>query len=220
MTPVDLRLNAIIDPAVGGGYDLADLARRVAAGGATLVQLRDKGGPTHAMVEEARAIKAALLPFKVPLVVNDRVDVALAAGADGVHVGQDDMAAADARRLLGPAAIIGLSVSSVAEAEAAPVECIDYVGIGSVFATASKQLAKPPIGPEGFARIAAVLRRRMPTVPACGIGGIDAGNAAAVIAHGADGVAVISALSLTPDPTGAARALRSVIDGMLAKRGT
>ena len=164
MTTVDLRLYAIIDPSVGGGYDLADLAGRVAAGGATLVQLRDKGGPTRTMVEEARAIKAVLIPFKVPLVVNDRVDVALAAGADGVHLGQDDMTATDARNLLGPTAIIGLSVSSVAEAEAAPVECIDYVGIGSVYATASKQLAKPPIGAEGFARIAAVLRRLRPRV--------------------------------------------------------
>ncbi|MBV1699458.1 MAG: thiamine phosphate synthase [Hyphomicrobiales bacterium] len=219
MTTVDLRLNAIIDPAVGGGHDIADLARRVAAGGATLVQLRDKGGPTHAMVEDARAIKAALMPFKVPFVVNDRVDVALAAGAEGVHVGQDDMAAADARRLLGPAAIVGLSVSSIAEAEAAPIECIDYVGIGSVFATASKPLAQPPMGPEGLARIAAMLRRRVPAMPICGIGGINADNASAVIGHGADGVAVISALSLTPDPAGAARALREIIDGMRAKRG-
>lgn len=219
MTTVDLRLNAIIDPAVSGGHDIADLARRVAAGGATLIQLRDKGGPTHAMVEDARAIKAALMPFKVPFVVNDRVDVALAAGAEGVHLGQEDMAAADARRLLGPAAIVGLSVSSIAEAEAAPIESIDYVGIGSVFATASKPLAQLPIGPEGLARIAAILRRRAPAMPICGIGGINADNAAAVIGHGADGVAVISALSLTPDPAGAARALREIIDGMLAKRG-
>jgi thiamine-phosphate pyrophosphorylase len=220
MTTVDLRLNAIIDPAVGGGHDIADLARRVAAGGATLVQLRDKGGPTHAMVEDARAIKAALMPFKVPFVVNDRVDVALAAGAEGVHLGQEDMAAADARRLLGPAAIVGLSVSSIAEAEAAPIVSIDYVGIGSVFATASKPLAQLPIGPEGLARIAAMLRRRAPAMPICGIGGINADNAAVVIGHGADGVAVISALSLTPDPAGAARVLRAIIDGMLAKRGT
>ena len=220
MTSVDLRLNAIIDPAVAGGHDMVDLARRVAAGGATLVQLRDKRGQTRAMVEEARTIKAALIPFKVPLVINDRVDVALAAGADGVHVGQDDMAATDARRLLGATAIIGLSITSIAEAEAAPVECIDYVGIGSIYATASKQLAKPPIGPAGFARIAAVLRQRAPAMPACGIAGINADNAGAVIAHGADGVAVISALSLTPDPAGAARALREIIDGMLAKRGT
>ena len=100
---VDLRLYALVDPERAGGRRLADLARLVAEGGATLVQLRDKHGTTRAsMVEAARAIKAALAPFGVPLLINDRVDVALAAGADGVHVGQDDMAAADARRLLGP----------------------------------------------------------------------------------------------------------------------
>ena len=219
MTSVDLRLNAIIDPAVAGGRDIVDLARCVAAGGATLVQFRDKRGETRAIVEEVRAIKAVLTPFNVPLVVNDRVDVALAAGADGVHVGQADMAAIDARRLLGATAIIGLSISSTAEAEAAPIESIDYAGIGNVYATASKQLPNPPIGPEGFARIAAVLRRRAPTMPACGIAGINADNAGAVIAHGADGVAVISALSLAPDPAAAARILRGIIDGMLAKRG-
>jgi len=220
MITVDLRLNAIIDPAVAGGHDIVDLARRVAAGGATLVQLRDKHGQTGAMVREARAIKAALAPFDVPLVVNDRVDVALAAGADGVHIGLEDMAVTDARRLLGPAAIIGLSISSITEAEAAPVECIDYTGIGNIYVTATKEQAKPPIGPEGFARIAAVLRQRAPGMPACGIAGINADNAGAVIAHGADGVAVISALSLTSDPAGAARALREIVDGMLAKRGT
>ena len=100
MKPVDVRLNAIVDPERAGGRDLADLARRVAAGGATLVQLRDKKNETRAMVAAARAIKAALAPFNVPFVVNDRVDVALAAGADGVHLGPDDMAIEDARRLL------------------------------------------------------------------------------------------------------------------------
>src|SRR5580658_7146368 len=104
---VDLRLNAIVDPERAGGRDLADLARLCAQGGSTLVQLRDKVSETRVMVEEARAIKAALAPFAVAFVVNDRVDVALAAQADGVHLGQDDMAVADARRILGPAAIIG-----------------------------------------------------------------------------------------------------------------
>ena len=102
------------------------------------------------MVEAARAIKKALAPFSVPFVVNDRVDVALAAGADGVHLGQDDMAVADARRLLGPGAIIGLSVKNVGEAEAAPVELIDYVGSGGVYVTLSKQQKNPPIGPQGL----------------------------------------------------------------------
>ena len=119
---IDLRLNAIVDPERADGRSLGELTRLVVAGGATLIQLRDKLGSTRRMIEEARAIKAVLAGTGVPLVINDRVDVALAAGADGVHVGQDDMAAADARRLLGPTAIIGLSIKSVALANAAPLD--------------------------------------------------------------------------------------------------
>jgi len=217
---VELRLNAIVDPQRAGGRDLAELARLCAEGGATLVQLRDKVSETRAMVASARAIKAALAPLKVPLVVNDRIDVALAAGADGVHVGPDDMAVEDARRLLGPGAIIGLSVKSVAEAEAAPIALIDYVGSGGVYVTMSKEQKNKPIGPEGLARIVCVLRRRAAKLPVAGIAGIDATNAAEVIAAGADGIAVISALSLAPDPRAAARTLRQIVDAMLAKRGT
>jgi len=220
---VDLRLNAIVDPERAGGHSLAELARLCAEGGATLIQLRDKVDETRAMVAEARAIKQALAPYGVPLVVNDRVDVALAAGAEGVHVGQDDMAAEDARRLLGPKAIIGLSIKSVEEANAAPIELIDYVGSGGVFVTTSKEQKNKPIGPAGLARIIDVLRGRARTqhkyLPVCGIAGIDAGNAAEVIAAGADGVAVISALSLSSDPAGAARALRAIVEATLAKRG-
>jgi len=220
---VDLRLNAIVDPERSGGRSLAELARLCAEGGATLVQLRDKLRETRAMVEEARAIKTALAPFGVPFVVNDRIDVALAAEADGVHLGADDMAVADARRLLGPRAIIGLSIKNVDEARAAPLDLIDYVGSGGVYATLSKQQKNPPIGPEGLARIIAVLndraRKQGRQLPVCGIAGIDAGNAGPVIGAGADGVAVISALSLAPDPAAASRALRQVVDAMLAKRG-
>jgi thiamine-phosphate pyrophosphorylase len=217
---IDLRLNAIVDPERAGGHALADLARLCAQGGATLVQLRDKVSETRAMVEEARAIKHALIPFGVPFVVNDRADVALAAGADGVHLGPEDMAVEDARRLLGSSAIVGLSVKSVAEAETAPVDLIDYVGSGGVYVTLSKQQKNAPIGPAGLARIVDVLHRRASDLPVCGIAGIDAGNAAEVIAAGADGVAVISALSLVPDPQAAARGLREIVDAMLAKRGT
>ena len=106
-TRVDLRLYALVDPEQAVGRDLAVLARLVAQGGATLVQLRDKHSDTRRMVAQARAIKAALAPLNVPLLINDRIDVALAADADGVHVGQDDMAVEDARRLLGADAIIG-----------------------------------------------------------------------------------------------------------------
>jgi thiamine-phosphate pyrophosphorylase len=162
---VDIRLNAIVDPERAGGYALADLARRCARGGATLIQLRDKISETRAMVEEARAIKQALMPFGVPFVVNDRADVALAAAADGVHLGPEDMAVEDARRLLGSGAIVGLSIKSVAEAEAAPVHLVDYVGSGGVYVTLSKQQKNTPIGPAGLARIIAALRRRAPGLP-------------------------------------------------------
>ncbi len=125
---VDLRVYALIDPERAGGHGLPELAWHVAAGGATLVQLRDKHGSTRAMVEEARAIRENLAAMRVPFLINDRVDVALAADADGVHVGQDDMAVEDARRLLGPGAIIGLSIKTVEQAETAPVDLLDYVG--------------------------------------------------------------------------------------------
>jgi len=217
---IDLRLNAIVDPERAGGHQLVDLAMRCVRGGATLVQLRDKHAETRALIDEARAIKRALTPFAVPFVVNDRVDVALAAGADGVHLGQDDMAIEDARRLLGSNAIIGLSVKSVEEAEAARLDLVDYVGSGGVYATSSKQQKNAPIGPTGLARIIAVLRRRAPDLPVCGIAGIDGSNAAEVIAAGADGVAVISVVSLAPSPETAARQLREIVDAVLAKRGT
>ena len=217
---LDLRLNAIVDPERAGGFALADLAARCVRGGATLIQLRDKRSETRALIEEARAIKKALAPFAVPFVVNDRVDVAMAGSADGVHLGQDDMAIEDARRLLGSNAIIGLSIKSVEEAEAARLDLVDYIGSGGVYTTSSKQQKNVPIGPAGLARIIAALRRRAPELPVCGIAGIDASNAAEVIAAGADGVAVISALSLVPNPETAARQLREIVDGVLAKRGT
>ena len=217
---LDLRLNAIIDPERAGGHDLLDLTRAVAAGGATLVQLRDKKSDTGAMVEKTRAMKAILAPLNIVFVVNDRIDVALAAGAHGVHIGPDDMTPEHARHLLGPDAIIGVSIKTVAAAEAVPVGLIDYAGVGGVYATLSKEQKTPAIGIDGFARVAGALHRRAPALPIVGIAGIDAGNAGAVIGAGADGVAVISALSGSRDAAAAARALREVVDGMLAKRGT
>jgi thiamine-phosphate pyrophosphorylase len=214
---VDLRLYAIVDPQLSGGHDLVDLSRRLAAGGATLVQLRDKLSDTRAMIERARAIKTAL--GAVPLLINDRVDVALAVGAAGVHIGQEDMTAEDARRLLPRGAIIGLTVNSVALAEAAPIDLIDYAGVGGVYGTTSKTQKRQPIGPAGLRAIAAALRRRKAGFPVCGIAGINAGNAAAVIDAGADGVSVISALSTAADPQAAARQLRAVVDDALAAGG-
>jgi thiamine-phosphate pyrophosphorylase len=213
---IDLRLYALIDPEHAGGHEPAELARLVAQGGATLVQLRDKRSGTRRMIELARAVRAALAPFAVPLLVNDRVDVALASGAAGVHVGQEDMAVEDARALLGPKALIGLSIKTEPEAASAPVDLIDYAGIGGVYATASKDNPQPPIGPAGLARLAAALRARRRDLAMCAIAGITAENAREAIAAGADGVAVISALSLAGDPQAAARALRQTVDAALA----
>jgi len=215
---VDLRLYALVDPAVAGGRTLVDLARRLTAS-ATLVQLRDKHGSTRAMVGEARDLRAVLEPEGIPLLINDRVDVALAAEADGVHIGQDDMAVPDARLLLGRSAIIGLSVKTAEQARAAPLELLNYVAIGGVYGTTSKENTKAPIGIEGLRVIVDTIRTRKANFPICAIAGINTTNAADVIAAGADGVAVISALSLAPDPAKAAQDLRAVVDGALARRG-
>ena len=214
----DLRLYALVDPERAGGRDLAELAWLLARGGATLVQLRDKLGSTQAMVETARAIRSRLAPLGVPLLINDRADVAFAAGADGVHLGQDDMAVDDARRLLGPHAVIGLSIKTLEQAAQAPIEHLDYVCIGGVFATTSKDNPDPPIGLSGLRSISSVMRARDPDLPIGAIAGIDAINADAVIAAGADGVAVISALALAGDPQAAARDLRAIVEAALARR--
>jgi thiamine-phosphate pyrophosphorylase len=215
---VDLRLYALVDPAVAGGRTLAELAASI-ADSATLVQLRDKQGSTRTMVEEARALQAVLEPKDIPLLVNDRVDVALAAEADGVHIGQDDIAPADARLLLGRRAIIGLSVKTLEQARAAPLDLLDYVAIGGVYGTTSKDNTAVPIGIDGLRAMVEAIRARAAHYPVCAIAGINAGNAADVIAAGADGVAVISALSLAPDPQKAAGELRAVVDSALRQRG-
>jgi len=214
---VDLRVYALLDPAVSGGRKLDELAHLI-AGAATLVQLRDKHGSTRAMIEEARALQLVLGAADIPLLINDRVDVALAAEADGVHIGQDDMAAEDARLLLGSTAIIGLSIKSIEQAKAAPLEMLDYVAIGGVFGTTSKDNVSKPIGLAGLRQIAEAIRARDPSMPICAIAGISAENAADVIEAGADGVAVISALSLAPDPAKATRELREIVDRALERK--
>jgi thiamine-phosphate pyrophosphorylase len=212
---LDLRLYAILDPEQAGGHALPDLARKLVAGGVTLVQLRDKTGNTASRIALARAVKAAL--GHVPLIINDYVDVAIEVGAEGVHLGQDDTDVMTARTRLGPIPFIGLSVKTPAQAWSAPLRIIDYVGIGGVFATTSKNNPDPPIGLAGLREIVRIFRYRIGNFPMCAIAGINAGNAADVIAAGADGVSVISALSKAPDPTAAGRALRGIIDAALAR---
>jgi thiamine-phosphate pyrophosphorylase len=143
----------------------------------------------------------------VPLIVNDRVDVALAIDADGVHVGQDDMPAPLARRLLGAGRILGVSAGTVEEALQAQADGADYLGTGDVYGTPSKADAGAPIGVAGLAAVA-----RAVAIPVVAIGGIQVGNAAAAIRAGASGVAVISAVVGAPDPEAAARALRGIVE--------
>ena len=216
---VDLSLYVLLDPARAGGKPLTEVAAAAVRGGATLVQLRDKESETRALVDVARAIKRVLAGSRVPLLINDRVDVALASGADGVHLGRDDLDLATARRLLGPRAIIGASSRNRADIEALVFGAIDYVCIGGVFATASKDNPDPPIGVEGFKALARIVRERAPGLSVGTIAGIDETNAAEVMRAGADGIAVISAVTAAADPEAAARRLRAIVDAAKHARG-
>jgi thiamine-phosphate pyrophosphorylase len=218
MMRVDLSLYVLVDPARARGRPLADLAAAAVRGGATLVQLRDKTSGTRALVEEASALRRALAGAGVPLLVNDRVDVALAAGVDGVHLGRDDLDLAAARRILGPRAIIGASSKSRHDIAALAIGAIDYVCIGGVFATQSKDNPDPPVGVAGFQALARLARERAPGLPVGAIAGIDEGNAAQIMRAGADGIAVISAVVAADDPEAAARRLRAIVDAELEAR--
>lgn len=217
---VDTRLYVILDPERSRGRSLAEAARAAVAGGATLLQYRDKLGDTRQLMDNARAILSAIEGTDVPLLINDRVDVALAAGAHGVHIGQEDMEAEDARRLLGPDRIIGLTLKTDADAAGMKDAPVDYGCIGGVFATGSKNNPAPPVGLAGFARIAAVARAAAPGLPIPAIAGIDVRNAASVIGAGADGIAVIAAVLMADDVETATRELRRIVDAALAARGT
>jgi thiamine-phosphate pyrophosphorylase len=204
--PFDPTLYLVTDPALGRGRPLADIVAAAVHGGVTLVQLRDKGGDGRALLEEAQALQALLAPKGVPLIVNDRVDVALAAGAAGCHVGQSDLPAAAARALLGPDAILGISLDAPDQVDAIDPRAVDYVAHGPFAATATKADAGGPVGAAGLAEV-----RRRTALPLVAIGGIDATNAGLAIGAGADGVAVVSAIMAAADPAAAARELRAAL---------
>ncbi|MDR7427070.1 MAG: thiamine phosphate synthase [Armatimonadota bacterium] len=211
MRPVDLAVYVITDRRLARGRSHEEIAAAAVAGGATVVQLRDKELTTRQMVETAVRMLALVRPAGVPLVINDRVDVVLAADADGVHVGPDDLTVEAARRILGPDRIVGASAGTVEEAVQAEREGADYLGVGSVFETASKADAGPPIGIEGLSRIVQAVR-----LPVVAIGGITLANAAEAIRAGATGVAVISAVVAAAD---IAAATRSLVEVVRAARG-
>ena len=206
METVDYRLYLVTDRALSRGRKTAAIVREAVAGGVTCVQLREKNGGTREFLEEARAVQAALRGTGVPLIVNDRVDVALAIGADGVHLGQRDMPIADARRLGPPGWIIGVSAESAEDAIRAERDGADYVGASPVFATPTKTDHAEPLGLDGLRRMRAAVK-----LPLVAIGGIHPGNAREVILAGADGLAVVSAIVAADDPRAAAEILRREI---------
>jgi len=202
----DPSLYLVTDPTLTRGRSVLEVVRAAVTGGTTLVQLREKEATTRQFVTKALELRKLLNDAGVPLIINDRVDVALAARADGVHLGAGDMPYQMARELLGPAAIIGVSVESVDEAVAASTSGPDYIAVSPVFATGTKPDHAPPLGLEGLRETRARVPERI-----IAIGGVTIGNAADVIAAGADGIAVVTALTLAENPAAAARDLLSEI---------
>lgn len=208
---LDILLYGIVDPQIARGRPLAGLARAAADGGATLIQYRAKAASTREMVREAKAIHDALAGTHVPLLINDRIDVALAAGAEGVHLGADDMDLADARRLLGETAIVGATLKAERELRYLASSRIDYACIGGVFATAHKDNADAPLGLDGYRALRQAARAALGDLPVGAIAGITPENAGPVMAAGADGVAVIGAIFGGEDVERATRALRAAL---------
>jgi thiamine-phosphate pyrophosphorylase len=206
-------LYLVTDRDLCGDKPLEEVVLQAVRGGAACVQLREKNVSTRFFIDEARRIKALLLPFQVPLIINDRIDVALASEADGVHVGQDDMPYAMTRQLMGPKAIIGLSVETWEDVEKAQDLDADYLGVSPVFETPTKTDTKGHWGLEGLSRIKAWSRHVL-----VGIGGLNLLNAAEVILAGADSVAVVSAVCAASDPFRAAEELNAIIQSALQRR--
>jgi thiamine-phosphate pyrophosphorylase len=203
--PFDPTLYLVTDPDLIGKRVLLDVVMRAVAGGVTLVQLRDKRADARPLLEAAKALGEALAPRGVPLLVNDRVDVARAAGA-GCHVGQTDLPVEAARAMLGPDAILGVSIDQVEQARAVDPEHVDYLAYGPFAPTATKPDAGGPIGVAGLAAV-----RALTALPLVAIGGLDAGNLEGALRAGADGIAVVAAILAAADPEAAARALRDAI---------
>jgi len=204
---LDYRLYLVTDPDLLGGRPLGDVVRDAVDGGATLVQVREKRGSSRRYLEELLPVRTLLRERGVPLFVNDRIDIALAVEADGVHLGQSDLPLAAARRISAGRLLIGISCESVEDAVAAERGGADYVSVSPVFATPTKTDTAPALGLDGVGAVRAAVR-----LPVVAIGGINRANAAAVIRAGADGVCVISAILSAPDPRRAAAELRALID--------
>jgi thiamine-phosphate pyrophosphorylase len=201
------RLYLVTDRSSLQGRILCDVVMAAVQGGVDCVQLREKHSDTRDFLAQAQALMALLAPTGVPLVINDRIDIALACGAQGVHLGQSDMPVEVARRILPPGVFIGWSVETPDDVARAHTLPVDYLGISPVFATPTKTDTSTPWGLEGLRQV-----RSQTSLPLVAIGGVHAGNAAQVLAAGADSLAVVSAICAAPDPRAAAQTLRKMCD--------
>ncbi len=203
---IDYSLYLVTDRGLAHGRSTLEIVSAAVKGGATVVQLREKNCSTREFIEQAMHIKDFLKTHSVPLVINDRVDVAQAVKADGVHLGQTDMPLEMAKGILGDTMIIGISTESVQDGIEAEKGGADYLGVSPIYATPTKTDTAPPLGLEGLREI-----RKAVNLPLVGIGGLSRNNAAEVIRSGADGVAVVSAIVAADDPETAARELKKII---------
>jgi thiamine-phosphate pyrophosphorylase len=210
---IDYSLYLVTDRSLSKGRSTAEIVAAAVAGGVSCIQLREKSCGTREFLNEALALQPLLKSRNIPLIINDRLDIALAIEADGVHLGQSDMPIGRARKIAGDSLIIGISAESVDDALRAEQEGADYIGISPVFSTPTKTDIAPPLGLEGVRQIRALV-----DIPLVGIGGIHSDNAESVIAAGADGIAVVSAIVSAADPAGAAKKLKTLIDQVLAQK--
>lgn len=204
--PFSPEVYLVTDKELSRGRPVTEIVEKAARGGVDVVQLREKGLATRDFIELALEVQKILKPFRVPLLINDRIDVTLAINADGVHIGQSDMPYELARKLLGPDAIIGLSAESIAQAEQANAYDLDYIAISPVFRTPTKEELQNELGLEGVRQITGICKH-----PAIGIGSIKTTNAASIIEAGADGVAVVSGICSADDPEEATRQYKTIV---------
>lgn len=210
MNKDELRLYLVTDRKLAGERDFLSVVRQAVEGGVSIVQLREKCIGTREFIDLALRLKELLKPYGVPLIINDRVDVALASDADGVHIGQSDMPYEMARAILGPSKIIGLSVEDFDQVIQANALDVDYIAVSPVFATPTKTDTAEPFGLEGLEKAV-----RMSVHPTVAIGGMNEMTAAAVMDCGTDGIAVISAILCADDPAAASKKLLEIVNSSL-----
>ena len=203
---IDYSVYLVTDRGLSRGRSTLEILQGAVRGGVTCVQLREKNCPIRDFIEQANSIKAYLRAHDIPLIINDRLDVAQAVGADGVHLGQSDMPLNVAREILKDSIIIGISAESLGDAIEAEKGGADYIGVSPIYATPTKTDTAPPLGLEGLREIRNAVR-----IPLVGIGGLTKDNAGEVIKHGADGVAVVSAIVSADDPELATKELLKTV---------